>query len=130
MGHIYSPAPYSCTQRFPHQEYLQLIVSINLTTFTQGVHIQVRVNACCTKSIKQTDVLCYQKLVSHFKQMVLLEQASLTHSLVSLGFSLQFPDLHLLVRLSVPFPHVTGHDHCSQDDQTTTNILRMSKQRN
>ena len=49
----------------------------------------------------------------------LLEQASFRHSLVSVGLPLQlFPKVHLLVRLSVPRPHVTEHDQEFQDDQT------------
>ena len=52
----------------------------------------------------------------------LLVHASLTHSLVSVGLPLQLPpDVHLLVRLSVPFPHVTEHDQDSHDDQTVNN---------
>ena len=49
-----------------------------------------------------------------------LEHASFTYSLVSRGLPVQvFPEVHLLVRLSVPRPHVTEHNQESQDDQTT-----------
>ena len=51
---------------------------------------------------------------------LLLEHASLTHSLVPRGLPIHvFPEVHLLVRLSVPRPQVTEHDQGPQDDQTT-----------
>ena len=57
----------------------------------------------------------------HIKLLIfLLEHASFTHSLVSIGLPLQlFPEVHLLVRLSVPRPHVTEHDQRFQIDQTS-----------
>ena len=49
----------------------------------------------------------------------LLEHDVFTHSLVSLGLPLHvFPFTHLLVRLSVPLPHVTEHDQGFHEDQT------------
>ena len=62
----------------------------------------------------------YEILVQVKLLIFLLEHASFTHSLVSRGLPLQvFPEVHLLVRLSVPLPHVTEHDQESQNDQTT-----------
>ena len=62
----------------------------------------------------------YEILVQVKLLILLLEHASFTHSLVSRGLPSQlFPEVHLLVRLSVPLPQVTEHDQESQDDQTT-----------
>ena len=57
-------------------------------------------------------------------------QVCLLQALLSSEFPLQsLPDMHLLLRVSVPRPHVTEHDQGPQVDHTTKH-QSMSNQAN